>query len=139
MEDLGCAAVAPTTDTIDMLRWHAGLITEAPTSRGPSIDELLFEREPTQGEFDAALLDLLRTLQALSVELNGETPSEVIGTSEKELPTAAAYAISEITLRLRSRNRADAAWSVDLAWNAVLAGDIDDVIEHVQQERDAAR
>jgi hypothetical protein len=30
-----------------MLRWHAGLTTDGPRGPGSSVDELLFEREPS--------------------------------------------------------------------------------------------
>jgi len=72
-------------------------------------------------------------MQSLNVEINGDSPSESVGLAADDIPRAVAYAISEITSRLRVRDEA-AASMVDVAWNAVLAGDIDDVRVHVQQE-----
>lgn len=87
----------------------------------------MFERKPTPAEFDGAIIDFLRTLQSLNLELNGERPSETIQARPGAVPRAAAYAISQVTTRLRSQDRADAAQSVEVAWDAVLAGDVDDV------------
>jgi hypothetical protein len=71
--------------------------------------------------------------------LNGERPSETISCEAGEVSRAAAYAFSEVTLRLRSRDSGNASRSIEVAWNAVLAGDVDDIVEHVQQELDATR
>jgi hypothetical protein len=98
------------------------------------VDELLYEREPTQKEFDAAMTDLLQTLRALNVELNGSTPSGAASERSGEIPRTVAYAVSEISDRLRRKNRPEAARAVDIAWNAVLAGDIGDIATHVRDE-----
>jgi hypothetical protein len=121
--------VAP--ETSERLGRHAGLVA---TERGTWVDELLYEREPTQEEFDAAMTDLLQTLQALNVELNGSTPSGAASEGSDQVPRTVAYAVSEISDRLRRRNRPEAAQAVDIAWNAVLAGDIDDIATHVRYE-----
>jgi hypothetical protein len=39
--------MAASGRTIEMLRWHAGLTTDGPRGPGSSVDELLFEREPS--------------------------------------------------------------------------------------------
>ena len=125
--------------TAERLRWHAGLITGDAFAGSASLDELLFAREPGSAEFGAAIDDVLRTLQSLNVELNGEVPSSSISMTPADVPRGVAYSVSEITSRLRAKGQTDAASAVDVAWNAVLAGDIDDVVAHVREERDAAR
>jgi hypothetical protein len=103
------------------------------------IDEVLSGGEPRAEALGVALDDLLDVMQSLNVEINGETPSESVLVASGDIPRAAAYAVSEVATRLRARQQPDAAWVADLAWNAILAGDIDDIRLHVQQERDAAR
>jgi len=117
-----------TRETSERLRRHAGLVV---SQRGTSVDELLYQREPTQAEFDLAMTDLL---QALNVELNGSTPSAAVSEGSDEVPRTVAYAVSEISDRLWRRNRPEAARVVDIAWNGVLAGDIDDITSHVRDE-----
>jgi hypothetical protein len=87
---------------------------------------------------DAALDDLLAAFAALNRDLNGDVPS-ASSDPGGELPVRVAYAVSEIGRMLRkaipalpSANRA--AWVVDTAWNAVLAGDVDDLDEYVALE-----
>jgi hypothetical protein len=36
---------------------------------------------------------------------------------------------------LRDARREEEAWVVDTGWLAVLAGDIDDIVEHIELER----
>lgn len=127
-----------TATTGERLRWHAGLITDCPDSGGSSVDELLFEGQPAQEEFAAAIDEVVRTLQSLNIELNGQRPSESVYERNDEVPRSVAYAISEMASRLRSKAQADAAWTIEFARNAVLAGDIDDVQAHVRQGRAAS-
>jgi len=46
-----------------------------------------------------------------------------------------AYAIAKISRMPRPSADEDGAWQVDTAWTAVPAGDIDDVVVHVDAER----
>lgn len=121
-----------TPETAERLCSHAGLVT---SEHETSVDALLFGSEPIQGQFEAAMTDLLQTLQTVNLELNGEVPSESIGDSgDDAIPRSVAYAISEIGDRLRRKDRDEVAEMVDIAWNGVLAGDIDDVAGHVRDE-----
>jgi hypothetical protein len=55
-----------------------------------------------------------------------------------QIPRQLAYAVAEITRMPREDAAStDAAWTVEIAWNAVLAGDIDDLHQHLQHERAA--
>ena len=53
------------------------------------------------------------------------------------MPRDVAYAVSEIARLLGNTAHVVEAWEVDVAWNAVLAGDVDDLREHIDHERRA--
>src|SRR4051794_11415238 len=113
-----------TAGTVRLLRWHAGLDGDA------------FDARSVSGSLagghgvDDALTRLIETIQALNQELNGERPSDVVD-GDLAVPRDAAYAVAEAARMLRDGGHVDAAWAVDMAWLAVLAGDIDDIGEHV--------
>lgn len=112
---------------------HSGLgVDEAPPGR--SVDDCLAEGDVSTEQFDAAMDDLIATLQCLNVELNSPIPSELVGEAEDEIPRSVAYAVAEVTRALRAAKRADEAWMIDVAWNALLAGDIDDIRTYVREE-----
>jgi hypothetical protein len=86
-----------------------------------------------------AVEDVLRTLERLNYELNGPVPSQGLDHTE-QLPRRLAYALAEIMRWVGdSSGNKTAASKVEIAWNAVLAGDIDDLREHVQLELAARR
>jgi hypothetical protein len=86
---------------------------------------------------DAAVESFLTTLEAVNTELNGPMPSQTIGGPDRQLPADLVYAVSEVIRMLRDEGEAVAAWVVETAWLAVLAGDIDDVRAHVAEARRA--
>jgi uncharacterized alpha-E superfamily protein len=129
--------------TIVRLRWHAGL-EEGPTDEVPSIASSTWPRGRLSENLEPALLDCFRTLSSLNRELNGEVASSAVAHSG-DLPRSLVYAVSEIVRLLRecqeeAGNQRDArwfarsAWRVETAWSAVLAGDIDDILEHLENE-----
>jgi hypothetical protein len=119
------------TDTVTTIRAHAGL--NEPTAGGAAISEALVHGEGV----DAALASFVEALQRLNIEVNGSVPSDSIGGEDVALPSGLVYAVAEVSRMLRAARRDDDAWAVDTAWLAVLAGDIDDIGEHVAQERTA--
>jgi hypothetical protein len=98
---------------------------------------------------DEALADFIAVLGTLNNELNGPVPSGPAGPPGARatvVPRDAAYAVAEVTRMLREygERQSDAAavraaWVVDTAWAAVLAGDIDDLEEHVSDEERARK
>jgi hypothetical protein len=135
-----------STDTKDRLRWHAGL-GAIPQTPAVSISECT--ASGGSAGLDEGVADLLATLARLNHELNGETPSES-SDSPGEISRDLVYAVAEITRLLRdaseerpghadARTFTEAAWLIETAWAAVLAGDIDDLPQHINQERAARR
>jgi hypothetical protein len=133
-----------STETKERLRWHAGLGAVVETSV-PSVSDCTGAEGPA-GLYEAAA-DLLATLARLNHELNGETPSESADFAT-EIPRDPVYALAVVIRLLRDANDkspgfseagsfADAAGLVETAWAAVLAGDIDDLPQHVSQEQAA--
>jgi hypothetical protein len=133
-----------TQQTRGRLRWHTGLEEGADVGVG-SVSECT---TPTKSEkpddLETAVADVVATLEVLNHELNGKLPSETITTAPTLISTDVAYALAEIVRMLRDYEArtgdgsgAEAAWMVDTAWVAVLAGDIDDVKEHLADERRA--
>jgi hypothetical protein len=112
---------------------------------GPSIAECTARGSAVADRLRDALEDILVTLGDLNHELNGPIPSGAVDVAH-QIPRDIVYAVTEIVRMLRSpdanadqlRNaRDEAAWSVETAWSAVLAGDIDDLRQHVDDERTA--
>ena len=134
------------------LSHHANL-TEAEGEEGSSFVEILFEaktagvvpklREPTE--------DLIACLDVVNRHVNGETPSASVGAGkERRIDRRLAYAIAAVItsgvehfLWLVDDSATDDSsalamgkdlWRVSCAWEAVLAGDIDSLPEHVELE-----
>lgn len=115
-------------DTVRLLRWHAGLQDDALDPESVSGATAAGQRV---GE---AVTGFLLVLERVNHELNGPRPSERAGGGSDDVSRDVAYAVSEVTRMLRHAEAHDAARRVDTAWNAVLAGDIDDIAEHVGLE-----
>src|SRR4051812_42411023 len=114
-----------TSGLVAEVRRHAGLDAD---SVGPATISGALARK---GDVDAAVESFLVTLQHVNVELNGAASSASVRGRERVLPAGLVYAVAEVARMLRDEGHPDAAWSVDSAWLAVLAGDIDNVPEHV--------
>ena len=82
-------------NTIAELRYHAGF-DELVTSSTRSLADVLWQKESVH----EALRDVLRILQAVNLEMNGEIPSES-SSREDGLSRDLAYAVSEIASLLR--------------------------------------
>jgi hypothetical protein len=82
----------------------------------------------------AAVDDFIATLGRLNRELNGEMPSASTSGVQAMVPASVAYAVAEVARMLREYPDSRNAWRVETAWLAVLAGDIDDVETHVDDE-----
>jgi hypothetical protein len=121
--------------TVRRLRQHAGL--EESESPLPTVSSCLPERGRI-GQLGVALADLMATLGRLNHELNGAVPSEAVGDPGRVIPGSVAYAVAEVSRMLRRGGDTEReAHAVDTAWLAVLAGDVDDVLEHVAGEEAA--
>ena len=132
--------------SLSRLRWHAGL-GELPEAQFSSIAACTWPVERLGSGFAEATEDVVEVLAMVNHELNGTIPSEA-GHLDEGIPRGLAYAVMEI-LNLLRRSReasqsdsqreavANAEWTIATAWTAVLAGDIDDIKEHVALERAA--
>lgn len=78
--------------------------------------------------------DFIEAMQRLNQEINAEQPSAAVDGKEDYVSRGVAYAVAEVTRMLRDAARVSEACAVDAAWNAVLAGDVDDVAEHLEAE-----
>jgi hypothetical protein len=114
--------------------WHAGLSADGGLAPG-SVSAATSSGD--QAAIEAATTDSLRALDDYNRDLNGPVPSSSIGGSGM-VPRDVAYAVAEVARMLRDSGADQSAWRVESAWLAVLAGDIDDVREHLAQE-EAAR
>lgn len=125
------------------LRWHAGL-EHAGDPLTASVSACTSPDGALAGRLDAAVADFLKTLGQVNKELHGPVPSESSRRVDS-VPIRVAYAVSEVVrlLREHSASRAQVApheaasreaWLVDVAWSAVLAGDIDNLEEHLAHE-----
>jgi hypothetical protein len=119
-------------DTIDRLRWHAGLDDLDDTSV-PSVASVTYPDGRTPG-LERAVADFIASLERLNHELNGACPSDATAASDS-ISRKAAYAVAEVVRMLDGHGDAERErWLVETAWLAVLAGDIDDLQAHVAEE-----
>lgn len=118
-------------ETTQLLRWHAGLEGDALDVR--SVSGSL----AAGGDVEHAMSDFIEAMARLNQEMNGAQPSAAVDGKEDYISRDVAYAVAEVTRMLRDAARVIEAWAVDTAWNAVLAGDIDDMAEHLEAEKRA--
>ena len=117
--------------TRQRLRWHAGL-------DGDPLDPLSVSGSLAAGRgVERAVNDFFDVMRQLNYAMNGDVPSEVVTGDDDLVPRDVAYAVSEVARQLGDTAHVIEAWEVDVAWNAVLAGDIDDLAEHIEHERRA--
>lgn len=130
-------------ETKRRLRWHAGLEEIAEASI-PSISACTVDTEVPELQLERAVADFIAALGMFNHELNGEVPSES-QSSASDIPRDIAYAVAEVVRMLDDFVDADRisqgrstgsreAWLVKTAWLAVLAGDIDDLQRHLDEE-----
>jgi hypothetical protein len=118
-------------EVIEHVRRHAGLRTF--DHQAASISDCTGPDGAT-ANLDEALENLVAVLAVLNLQLNGAIPSETPYGAD-QIPRTLAYAIAEIVRMLREQPTSSAAAStVDSAWAAILAGDIDDLREHLKLE-----
>lgn len=131
------------TEILSRLNWHAGVQKEGPAGV-PSISECSWLPNKKTASIDAAVSDVVAVLARVNVELNGAKPST---STEKrsELPRQLVAAIERIRTMLggaamRANDPAEAAKFVRMekriaaGWDGILAGDIDDLIEYIDQQ-----
>ena len=118
---------------MERIRCHAGLgarsvapgTVSAATSAG------------TPWQIEAAVSDFISALNDYNRELNGPGPSSAVEPKPGAIPRDVAYAVGEVVRMLREWGADQPAWRVETAWSAVLAGDIDDLREHLSGEEAA--
>jgi hypothetical protein len=126
-------------DATELLAFHAGL-HQSSKRNVPS----LFDALDSNVQVEESTEDALGILNELNILFNGEIPSEST-TSINEFPRRLVYAVSELigfAHKTATHNKdpkaaeqaARAALRIEIAWSAVLAGDIDDLLDHVAGE-----
>jgi hypothetical protein len=124
--------------TIERLRWHAGLVDPKPRAV-PSISSSTWPHGKRSADLEGAADDFLDALDSLNRELNGDDPSAEAASKSAVVSRDAAYAVAEVDRMLREHGNARReAWAVETAWLAILAGDVDDLREHLAREEAAA-
>lgn len=118
------------------LSMHAGLAD--PAGEPPSLADTLAASPFSPEDLKLAVEDVLDALSQFNRELNGSVPSRTVGRGS-DIPRSTTYSVLEISRLLRNcegkhPSVADAAWSVDAAWLAVVAGDIDNLRKHLDEE-----
>ncbi|MEA2491635.1 MAG: hypothetical protein QOH21_3427 [Acidobacteriota bacterium] len=130
---------------------HAGLDGDSSGDGSPRVSDGTWPlHAAASDDFRAAVNDFIGLLGRLNVEVNGAVPSETASSDKHaDIPRDIAYAVVLVLQELRTRIDSgapdetgdffEAAWSIEMAWSQVLAGDIDDVAENLEQERAARR
>ena len=125
------------SDPFLRLSRHAGL-AKPRSGDPPSIFEVT--GSPRSADLDEPIADAIAALGEVNVLLNGAVPSRTVGTAANSVPRSLAYAVSEIVRMLRQDAQASiAAGAIEIAWNAILAGDVDDLSEQIRLEQQAKR
>jgi hypothetical protein len=121
-------------DPVERLRRHAFGSADAAT-----VSEATATRDRSQ--IEAATADFIEALDEYNRSLNGAVPSAGVGdpAAEDVVSRGAAYAVAEAARMLRDAGADDCASRVDIAWAGVLAGDVDDIRQHVAWEDSAGR
>jgi hypothetical protein len=130
-----------TGETVRLLRWHAGLQPDIAGRQTASVADCVEAADLTEHGLQAAVADFLDAMTALNTELNSSPSGAQSAT--KDIPRDAAYAVGEVTRLLRDAARSnvraltfeEGAWLAETAWLAILAGDIEDLREHLVQEK----
>jgi hypothetical protein len=136
-------------ETVSRLRWHAGFGASDAAAGMPSISECTWLIDCSEAQLDWALLDVIGTLSRLNIEANGTSPSEPSMQKVEDFPRELIYSLSQILRILRECQESGqrgppapvarrAEWMISTAWDAVLAGDIDD-LNHLLDDEAAAR
>jgi hypothetical protein len=103
---------------------------------GVSVSEATAARN--LNEIQGSVADFLDAMARFNNELNGDRPSAAQSVPDA-VPRNVAYAVAEVARMLREAGADDDASLVDTAWLGLLAGDIDDLREHVALEVSARR
>jgi len=137
--------VMVSVDTTHRLRRHAGFGgAEDELHPALSVSWCLGSKDVSSERLEIAMADLVEVVALLNLEVNGSTPSQFTH-GVQDIPRDVAYAVAVIINQLRQRacygaveiktSLTNAAWVVETAWLAILAGDIDDLQTHLAEER----
>jgi hypothetical protein len=124
-----------TDSTVRRLHQHAGL---EPATGALTVSAATVEPVDARG-LTEAVSDFLALLDVLNHELNGAEPSAAISGKAETVSRGMAYAVAEVARMLREADADREAWQVETGWLAVLAGDVDDVRQHITEEETARR
>ena len=125
------------------IKWHAGLLGSS-DSCSPSVSECTWIPNGKIKYAAKAVDDLLCALNVLNRELNGVSSNGNCSSCDS-IPRIVVYSINEVIRMLRKarteciaeddrRLLIDAEMRLWLGWNAVISGDIDDIVNHVNEE-----
>ena len=122
---------------VERILGHAGIRATGDGAPGFSVSEATASGD--RNAIEASVGDLLDAIASFNHELNGDRPSAGHSPPDSVLPRNVAYAVAEVARMLRDAGADDDAWVVDTAWLGLLAGDIDDLRQHVALEAAARR
>ena len=135
-----------TSSVLSRLRWHAGL-EERSGQPVPSIAECTWPGNGLKARLAESVNDVIDALSEINHQLNGPVPSRST-IADANVPRQLVYAISEILRFLRKFRETSEATAeqrsatrfereIEIAWSAVLSGDIDDLRQHISEEEEA--
>lgn len=129
-------------EIISNIQWHAGLVSRMSPCNMRPLSMVIADASDCEA-IEQSWFDLLDTLVNLNITLNGEFPSE-FESKQDVIPRNLAYSIAELiqTFDAAIINSPEAIskcveqvrWRISVCWSAVLAGDIDDIIQHLKWE-----
>jgi hypothetical protein len=130
-------------DAISRLREHSGLSVPTPQLEGSAfIDRVqALQKGNREADLEKAVVDILECLQTLN-----SYSSSTCGNRDYILNIDTVYAISGILLSTVEasiilcatgkdcKELLMAAWKISCAWDALLAGDVEDIHQHLAYE-----
>lgn len=130
---------------------HAGFTTGVSDQPGPSLVDELWKLRQGSESMDLSLLidEIVQCFEVVNHQMNGTLPSESIA-RETLIPRRLVAAITtmiivclETAFELQRQSKDSRlsntlqtnAWKLVCAWDAILAGDIDDISNHIRLEQ----
>jgi hypothetical protein len=138
--------IMPPKELVNRLKEHSGLPGVTPelgTSSFFDRVQAIQKGEPETG-LEEAVVDVIECLQRLNYYNRGatETPGEILNSGVVYAISGRTLFATEVSLTRSQKgeisiNLLNACWKIACAWDAVLAGDIEDIYEHLEWEATA--
>ena len=136
----------PPGEIVNRLREHSGLPVSSQQLQGSAfVDNVqAIKRSGTESGLEASVTDIIECLQGLnrviqsaSEDRNKVINQEVVYAVSGIMLLAIELSVAQAKAGKNCSSLLTAAWRIACAWDALLAGDIDDIHQHLMYESSA--